>query len=71
VTHALNDDFVRQDPVKDKIGIGEHYDASKTALANPASRMRVRCDEFDDGMDAAFYASSAQRRMIIDIAKMS
>jgi hypothetical protein len=65
----LNHDLVRHGLVKDEIGIGKRGDPSKAALANPASRMRVRRDEFDDGMDATLDVSSAQRRMIIDVGE--
>ena len=68
MAYALNHDLVRHDLVKDEIGIGKHSDPSKAALANPASRMRVR-HEFDDGMDATLDVSSAQRRMIIDVGE--
>jgi hypothetical protein len=69
MAYALNHDLVRHDLVKDEIGIGKHSDPSKAALANPASRMRVRRDELDDGMDATLDVSSAQRRMIIDVGE--
>ena len=69
MAYALNHDLVRHGLVKDEIGIGKRGDPSKAALANPASRMRVRRDEFDDGMDATLDVSSAQRRMIIDVGE--
>jgi hypothetical protein len=50
VTHALNGDLGCYDLVKDDIGVGKYSDPSKAALAHPASQMRVRCDEFDDGV---------------------
>ena len=69
MAYALNHDLVRHDLVKDEMGIGKHSDPSKAALANPAPRMQVRRDELDDGMDATFDVSSAERRMIIDVGE--
>jgi hypothetical protein len=59
MTYALNHDLVRQDLVKDEIGIRKYGDPSKAALANPASRMWMRRDEFNDGMDATLNVSYA------------
>jgi hypothetical protein len=69
VTYALNHDLVRQDPVKDEIGIRKHSDPSKAALANPESRMWMRRDDFNDGMDATLDVSSTRRRVIIDVSE--
>jgi hypothetical protein len=69
VTHALNHNVVRQDAVKDEVGIRKNSDPSKATLANSASRMRMRRDELDHGMDAALDGTSAQRRMIIDVGE--
>jgi hypothetical protein len=51
VTHALNHNLVRQDPVKDQVGIGKYGYPPKATLADPESRMWVRRDQLDDGMD--------------------
>jgi hypothetical protein len=69
VTHALNHNVVRQDPVKDEVGIRKNSHPSKATLADPASRMRMRRDELDHGMDATLDATSAQRGMIIDVGE--
>ena len=69
MTYALNHDFVGQDLVKDEIGIGKHSNPSKAALADPASRIWVRRDELDDGVDAVFDVSSAQQGMTVDVGE--
>ena len=69
VAYAVNHDLVRQDPVKNEIGIGKHGDASKAAHADAPSRMRVRRDKLDDDVDATLDVTSTQRRMIIDVSE--
>jgi hypothetical protein len=69
MTYSHNDHHINRDSVEDEIRIGKHSDPSKAALADPASRMWLRCDELDDGVDAVFDVSSAQPRMIFDLGE--
>jgi hypothetical protein len=55
--------------VKDQVGIGKYGYPPKATLADPASRVWVRRDELDDGMDTTLDATSAQRRVIIDVGE--
>jgi hypothetical protein len=66
VPHAVNDDLVALDGVKNEIRIGMRDDTTQASFASQRPGIRVAQDKIDDLLNARLEAARALRRMNAD-----